>query len=99
MSNIEDLKKIIDEKRSKIDIYEINPKLEKVLVKIIKNTFAEQYRDEVLEILKKSNKDTVKDFLFFGLSDKGNLTCLTIDFAKDKNGEKISSENFGNTEY
>ena len=50
-------------------------------------------------ILTNYAESTVKDFLFFALSDNGNLTCLCLDFAKDKNGNSLPTLNFGNILY
>lgn len=83
----------------KTNIYDINKKLETELEKLVSEIIAEEFRTEAMEILKNSQPDTVKDFLFFAISDNGNLACSSLDFAKDKNGEKIKTKNFGNIDF
>jgi len=47
-------------------------------------------------ILTNCDDKTVKEFLFFALSDNGTLACTCLDFAKDKDGNKLTTPNFGN---
>lgn len=82
-------------KGKKVDLYKVNPTLEKQLKKLVKKIIKEDARKEALEILLKSDEKTLKDFIFFALSDNGNLACMSIDFAKDKDGKEISGEFFG----
>lgn len=87
-----------DFKKNK-DIYEVNSKLEKELKVLVKKIYAKQYREDALDVLKRSDEKTIKDFLFFALSDNGNLACMAVDFAKDKDGNKIGEEKFGKYDF
>lgn len=77
----------------------VNSKLKKVLKQLVKENIKSSARKDAMYILTNCAESTVKDFLFFALSDNGNLTCLCLDFAKDKNGNSLPTLNFGNTLY
>lgn len=79
----------------KSNLYEVTPKLEKELKILVKKIYSKKYRKDAFDVLKRSDEKTIKDFLFFALSDNGNLACMAVDFAKDKNGNKIGEEKFG----
>ena len=83
----------------KYNLYEINDVLEKKLRKLVNHHIRKDCRDEAMEILLNSDEKTIKDFLFFGMSDNGNLACLTLDNAKDENGNRIKTKNFGNLDF
>ena len=77
----------------------VNSKLKKVLKQLVKENIKSSARKDAMYILTNCTELTVKDFLFFALSDNGNLTCLCLDYAKDKNGAPLPTLNFGNTIY
>jgi len=78
------------------DLYTINPKLLKVLKQIIKKEIAYECRKDALYILQNCESKTIKEFLFFGLSENGNLACMCLDFAKDKKtGKYFKTKSFG----
>ncbi len=77
----------------------VNSKLKKVLKQLVKENIKSSARKDAMYILTNCVESTVKDFLFFALSDNGNLTCLCLDYAKDKNGAPLPTLNFGNTIY
>jgi len=85
---------IIDKKNYKYtsgEMYRPNPKSppEKVndqikehLTKVVKKLIAKEYRAEALDILFHSDEKVIGEFLFYYYSDKGNISCMVIDFAK-----------------
>jgi hypothetical protein len=77
----------------------VNSKLKKVLKQLVKKNIKSSARKDAMYILTNCTESTVKDFLFFALSDNGNLTCLCLDYAKDKNGAPLPTSNFGNILY
>ncbi len=75
----------------------INKPLKKVLKKLIKQNIAKPHRKDAMEILNKCADKTIREFLFFALSNKANLACTCLDFAVyKKNGKRIKNESFGN---
>jgi len=83
-------------KKNSNDLYKVNSKLKKVLKQLVKENIKLSARKDAMYILTNCDDKTVKEFLFFALSDNGNLTCTCLDFAKDKNGNKLKTPNFGN---
>ena len=77
----------------------VNSKLKKVLKQLVKENIKSSARKDAMYILTNYAESTVKDFLFFALSNNGNLTCLCLDYAKDKNGAPLPTLNFGNILY
>lgn len=84
---------------SKVNLYKVNSELKKVLKKLVKKIYAKKYRKDAFDVLKRSDEKTIKDFLFFALSNNGNLACMSVDFAKDKDGNKIGEEKFGKYDF
>tara|TARA_R110000868_G_scaffold192532_2_gene437079 strand:- start:373 stop:630 length:258 start_codon:yes stop_codon:yes gene_type:complete len=82
-------------KKNSNDLYKVNSKLKKILKQLVKENIKSSARKDAMYILTNCD-ETVKEFLFFALSDNGNLTCTCLDFAKDKNGNKLKTPNFGN---
>ena len=78
------------------DLYKVNSKLKKVLKQLVKENIISSARKDAMYILTNCTDKTVKEFLFFALSDIGILTCTCLDFAKDKDGNKLTTPNFGN---
>ncbi len=78
------------------DLYKVNSKLKKILKQLVKENIKLSSRKDAMYILTNCTDKTVKEFLFFTLSDNGNLACTCLDFAKDKNGNKLTTLNFGN---
>lgn len=78
------------------DLYKVNSKLKKTLKQLVKENIKLSSRKDAMYILTNCTDKTVKEFLFFALSDNGTLACTCLDFAKDKDGNKLTTPNFGN---
>ena len=78
------------------DLYKVNSKLKKTLKQLVKENIIPSARKDAMYILTNCDDKTVKEFLFFALSDNGTLACTCLDFAKDKDGNKLTTPNFGN---
>lgn len=61
----------------------VNKKMEKHLTKVLKDLMAAKYRKEALEILKKSDKEIVSEFLYYYYAEIENVACMVIDKAHD----------------
>ena len=83
----------------RVELYKVNSKLQKVLTGLVNKNIAKEARKDALYILNNCQRDTVMEFLFFALSEKGNLMCLCLDFAKDKEGKPIITKSFNKETY
>jgi hypothetical protein len=77
----------------------VNKKLKKELIEILKDLMAAKFRKEALEILLKSDKTIIGEFLYYYYSDIENVACMVVDKAHDillkKKILKKQSPNFG----
>jgi len=96
--NIKKAKKLKSE-IGQIELYRVNNKLKKILTKLVNENIAKASRKDALLILQNCHHKTVMEFLFFALSGNGNLTCLSLDFAKDKEGKPIMTNSFNKETY
>lgn len=79
-----------------------NIHLEQTLIKILKKLIAKEYRPEALNILLKSSKEKIGEFLYYYFANKSNIACLVIDSAKIelvKTGKMLlkKEDQFGHT--
>lgn len=62
----------------------VNKELKTNLKKIVNELIKKSARKEALEILFKSDKERIGEFLYYYYSDSGNVACLVLDYAKDE---------------
>ena len=74
----------------------VNKDLKKVLKELIKQNIAKPHRKDAMDILTRCTDKTIREFLFFALSEDTNLACTCLDFAVyKKNGKHIKNDSFG----
>lgn len=79
----------------------MNSKLKKHIRIIVKDLIKKESRDEAMEILEKSDRIKIGEFLFYYYSDMGNISCLVLDISKDilvreKKMKQKKNDSFGN---
>lgn len=79
----------------------MNAKLKKHIQVIVKDLIRKESRAEAMEILEKSDKEKVGEFLYYYHSDIGNVACLVLDTAKNilvknKKMKQRKKDSFGN---
>lgn len=82
---MQDLKRLLKSKKKRETV---NKQLKTHLKNIVNELIKKSARKEAFEILCKSSRERIGEFLYYYYSDIGNVACLVLDSAKDELVEK-----------
>jgi hypothetical protein len=81
MTTIKELKALL-KNRKKPEV--VNKQLKTHLSNVVNELIDKPHRKEAIEILNKSTRECIGEFLYYYYSDIGNVACLVLDKAKDE---------------
>jgi len=80
--SIASLKKLLSDFRKAHPYVDVNDKLRRKLKPIVNDLIRKDAREEAMEILSKSNREIIGNFMYYYYSNMKNSACMELDRAK-----------------